>query len=399
MRRILSPIKMIAVLMYLAGAVCLWEITRKIESSFFSTAILLIYISVGGIALVVLWRHPFGKRAVEAGLLSIGFVNHLGETPKLVRKYCDARHPHMTVFEFKNPGIPLTTWETKQPALEAGLNKTILRMNYHRGKRRVQVCAVSAQNDVPTKLLWQDKHLSCEEFILALGESLLGPVTVDLAHIPHVLVGGASGSGKSVLLKLLLMQSLKKGAEVYIADFKGGVDFPLVWHERCRMCFEEEDLLTLLTGLVDELERRKTLFRNAECPDIVEYNKTTGQALKRYIFACDEVAEVLDKTGRSKEQKELLSQIESKLSIIARQGRAFGIHLILATQRPDANLIPGQLRTNLGCRICGRADGILSQIILDDATAAEQIPKDARGRFILHDGTLFQSYWFDEHCI
>lgn len=51
------------------------------------------------------------------------------------------------------------------------------------------------------------------------------------------------------------------------------------------------------------------------------------------------------------------------------------------------------------CRICGRADGILSQIILDDTTAAEQIPKDARGRFILHDGTLFQSYWFDEHCI
>lgn len=51
------------------------------------------------------------------------------------------------------------------------------------------------------------------------------------------------------------------------------------------------------------------------------------------------------------------------------------------------------------CPICGRADGILSQIILDDTTTAEQIPKDARGRFILHDGTLFQSYWFDEHCI
>ena len=108
---------------------------------------------------------------------------------------------------------------------------------------------------------------------------------------------------------------------------------------------------------------------------------------------------MLDKTGRSKEQKELLSQIESKLSIIARQGRAFGIHLILATQRPDANLISGQLRTNLGCRICGRADSILSQIILDDTAAAEQISKDARGRFILYDGTLFQSYWFDEHCI
>ena len=60
------------------------------------------------------------------------------------------------------------------------------------------------------------------------------------------------------------MQSLHKGAEIYIADFKGGVDFPPVWHERCRMCFDENDLLELLTSLVDELERRKTLFKERE---------------------------------------------------------------------------------------------------------------------------------------
>ena len=121
--------------------------------------------------------------------------------------------------------------------------------------------------------------------------------------------------------------------------------------------------------------------------------------MKRRIFACDEVAEVLDKTGLSPEEKKLISQIENKLSIIARQGRAFGIHLILATQRPDANLIPGQIRTNLGCRICGRADNILSQIILDSTAAADQIPKESRGRFRLHDGTLFQGYWFDENTL
>ena len=74
----------------------------------------------------------------------------------------------------------------------------------------------------------------------------------------------------------------------------------------------------------------------------------------------------------------MIGQIESKLSMIARQGRAFGIHLILATQRPDANLIPGQIRTNLGCRICGRADSILSQIILDSTAAADEISKEAR---------------------
>ena len=114
------------------------------------------------------------------------------------------------------------------------------------------------------------------------------------------------------------------------------------------------------------------------------------------IFACDEIAEVLDKTGLSKEKKELISQIEGQISIIARQGRAFGIHLILATQRPSADIISGQIRSNMDCRICGRADSILSQIILDSTEAADQIPKDAQGRFITNTGVVFQSYLFDD---
>ncbi len=86
-------------------------------------------------------------------------------------------------------------------------------------------------------LPWNDNYLSPDNFVLVLGESLTGPVTVNLANIPHILLGGSTGSGKSVLLKLLLMQALRKGAEVYIADFKGGVDFPKVWRQKCHMCF------------------------------------------------------------------------------------------------------------------------------------------------------------------
>ena len=102
------------------------------------------------------------------------------------------------------------------------------------------------------------------------------------------------------------------------------------------------------------------------------------------------------KTGADNERKKLLAQIENKLSAIARQGRAFGIHLILATQRPDANVLPGQIKNNMDFRVCGRAGNVLSQIILDNTSAAEQIPKDARGRFITGDGTVFQGYLFDE---
>lgn len=162
------------------------------------------------------------------------------------------------------------------------------------------------------------------------------------------------------------------------------------------MCFDEQELLAILAELIRELHHRKKLFASAGLPNIDQYNAETGADLRRLIFACDEVAEVLDRTGLSKEQKELVNQIESRLATIARLGRAFGIHLILATQRPDANLLSGQIRNNLNCRICGRADNILSQLILDNTDAANQIPKDAKGRFMLHDGTVFQGYLFDE---
>lgn len=354
------------------------------------------YLLAGVIVFAVLLIYPFDRKMVEDQFQSIGLANTAGLAPKLLRKHRDKGHPRVTIWEFNNPSLPLKLWEDKQLAIEAALDINIISMKYGKSRSRIIVHAVPAKDDLPEYIEWKDEYLSPDSFVLTLGEGYIGPVTVDLAKIPHILLGGSTGSGKSVLLKLLLMQAMHKGAEVYIADFKGGVDFPPAWHEHCRMCFEEDNLLELLTGIVDELERRKKVFKEAGYPNLDEYNKAKGSHLKRLVFACDEVAEILDKSGADKSRKDKLASIESKLSIIARQGRAFGIHLILATQRPDANLIPGQIRTNLGCRICGRADSILSQIILDSTAAADQISKEARGRFLLHDGTVFQGYWFDE---
>jgi len=353
------------------------------------------YLLVGAAALLVLLLYPFGRRAAKDQLQCIGLINHAGMPPDLLRKHRDKDNPRVTVWEFRNQGI-LQEWEKKRPAIETALGITIVKLAYAKGKSRVLVYAVSAGDDLPEVLKWKNSYLSPKSFVLTLGESYTGPVTVNLAHIPHILLGGSTGSGKSVLLKLLLMQLLHKGAEVYIADFKGGVDFPKVWHEKCRMCFTEEELLYTLSQLVAVLEYRKKAFKELGCPNIDAYNATTENDLPRLIFACDEVAEMLDKTGADNERKKLLAQIENKLSTIARQGRAFGIHLILATQRPDATIIPGQIRNNMDFRVCGRADSVLSQIILDNTSAAEQIPKDARGRFITGDGIVFQGYLFDE---
>lgn len=179
---------------------------------------------------------------------------------------------------------------------------------------------------------------------------------------------------------------------MHVSDFKGGVDFGYYWERNAMLYFDELKLQCFLSDLVEELNRRKALLRDSGHTNIAEYNKGTGRSLKRIFFACDEIAEALDKTGATKERKTEIDEIISYLSTIARQGRAFGIHLIFGTQRPDSNILPGQIKNNMDCRICGRADAVLSQIILDKTDAADLIPKDSH-KFMLSDGTVFQPYY------
>ena len=350
----------------------------------------------GTLVILILFGTPCGFNKTSNEFQRIGMTNSAGEVPMLLTRTQDKRHSNVEILEFDAVGIPLTEWEKERGYIEAALNVNIVKIVEGRNKRRILLHVVPADSGLPDFIEWNDSYLTDDDSTLILGKSQLGLESVDLSKIPHILLGGSTGSGKSILLKVLLVQSLKKNAIVSIADFKGGVDFPRVWHDKCKMCFDEDTLLTLLTELTDELERRKTLLKDTECANISDYNKHSAVPLQRHIFACDEVAEVLDKTGLTKEQKERIGLIENRLSIIARQGRAFGIHLILATQRPDANILSGQIRNNIDCRVCGRADTILSQIILDNTTAAEQIPKHRAGRFILHDGTVFQGFWVDE---
>lgn len=185
-------------------------------------------------------------------------------------------------------------------------------MNLGENKRRILLHTVAVDAGLPEVILWKDEYLSENDFELILGYSFDQRVKINLAKVPHLLIGGSMGSGKDVLLKSLLMQSIKKGAAVYISDFKGGVDFAPIWHEKCTFITEETGLLNTLTVIVQELENRKHLLKDCGC---------------------------------------------------------------------------------------GRADNILSQIILDNADAADKIPKDSQGLFLNHEGTIFRGYLFDENIL
>lgn len=106
---------------------------------------------------------------------------------------------------------------------------------------------------------------------------------------------------------------------------------------------------------------------------------------------------MLDVTGLSKEEKELTKEIHAHLNTLIRKGRAFGIHLFLATQRPAVDVVGGALKNNASCRIAGKCDEVLSRMILDDSIAADMVPKDSVGVFVNQDGIVFKGFVFDEN--
>jgi len=403
--------KTIILSLYILTAICLWVYRDSIISAheintlglipysvidgFIQISFLLV-MAIGLFMLLILLGTPFGSKSTRDNLLRVGLKNHAGEPPLLLYKRKDKKDKRLMVLEFLANGISPSDWDDKRANIETALNIHVVKVEEGINKRRVLLYAVPAKNGLSKLVHWNNGYLSKNAFELVLGEGLLGKVTVNLSKIPHLLLGGSTGSGKSVLLKLLLMQCIKKGADVYLADFKGGVDFPSVWHKKCRIIIEQKELSDLLTEIENQLAHRRSMLLKARCVNIDQYNQETGANLQRIIIACDEVAEVLDKTGLDKDKKMIISEIESKLSTIARLGRAFGIHLILSTQRPDATILSGQIKNNIDYRICGRADDVLSKIILDNTSASDQIPKDAQGRFLTHDKVLFQSYLFDE---
>lgn len=395
-------------LLYLTACLIFWKyryLIWKPEGLFLNlkmfiiSALILVIISSVTFVTIFLIGMPFGASSISNNLHRIGFVNSVGEAPLLLSKSIDKNNSKIITLEFKTFGIPLSEWADNQDRIESALNIHIDEIYEGKNCRSVIVKCVAGENRLSDFIEWSENMLSKECFEIVLGEGYSGRVSVNISKIPHMLIGGSTGSGKSILLKLVLMQCVKKGAKIYIADFKGGVDFPPIWHTKCSLLTDEKILHKVLVSITDELQSRKQILRTAGVANIDEYNRDAKKKLYRIVFACDEIAEVLDKTGLSKQQKDEILKIESELSIIARQGRAFGIHLVLATQRPDAAILNGQIRNNIDTRICGRADNVLSQIILDNTDASDKIAKSSQGRFLTNSGKIFQAYWFDENIL
>lgn len=193
-----------------------------------------------------------------------------------------------------------------------------------------------------------------------------------IAHAPHTLIAGSTGSGKSVLMQNLILGIVATNTPVYarivLIDPKQGVDyssFEGLPHLQGGIIDEQGNALTRMRELVSEMDSRYAKLRSARCNSLAAYNQKVPERERIPVIWVihDEFAEwmLVD------DYKEEVSSLVSRLGVKA---RAAGIHLVFAAQRPDANVMPMQLRANLGNRLILRVDSEgTSEIVLGEKGA------------------------------
>ncbi len=208
----------------------------------------------------------------------------------------------------------------------------------------------------------------------ALGRDVAGHArAADLAKMPHLLIAGATGSGKSVMVNALITSLLVRATpdevrlilvdpkRVELADYNG------VPHLLVPVITEASRARAALIWCVREMENRYRRFAGATARNIVAYNETREDPADRMpyiVIVVDELADLMMRDGRSTEEP---------IVMLAQKARATGIHLVLATQRPSVNVVTGLIKANFPSRIAfAMASQIDSRTILD-APGAEDL--------------------------
>lgn len=211
----------------------------------------------------------------------------------------------------------------------------------------------------------------------------------DLGQMPHLMVGGTTGAGKTIFLYSLLVSLLKshpspKSLRLLLSTSKPE-DFVFFNHlphlEQGLVIADAEQAVELLQSYVTQIfDDRGTLLTAAKCRDISEYNAKHVEALPPFIIVVDEFADLADQLAHDKSG---LRAFYNQIRRVAQLGRNRGVHLVLCTQRPSADLVPTNIRNLMNVRVALRVnDSTASKMILDE-TGAEQLQ--------MHGDLLFKS--------
>ena len=207
---------------------------------------------------------------------------------------------------------------------------------------------------------------------VALGLDVSGkPVVADIGKMPHVLVAGATNSGKSVLMNTLicsiLFKTTPKEVRLILIDPKRVelTGYNGIPHLLTPVIVEQDKILSALHWAINEMENRYKKFAEIGVRNIDGFNEWSGfQALPYIIICVDELAEIMAYAP---------ADVEDSICRIAQMARAVGIHLVVATQRPSVDVITGLIKANIPCRIAFNVTSMVDSRVIIDMPGAEKL--------------------------
>ena len=213
---------------------------------------------------------------------------------------------------------------------------------------------------------------SKSKLTVSLGLDVSGnPMVSDIAKMPHVLIAGTTGSGKSVLINSFIASLLFRAApsEVKLilidpkrVELTGYNGIP---HLMTPVIVEIEKILAALKWAMDEMDRRYKTFAERGVRNIDAYNELSGfQALPYIVIFVDELADLMAFAP---------VEVEDAIARLAQMARATGIHLVVSTQRPSVDVITGLIKANIPCRIAFNVSSMIDSRVIIDMPGAEKL--------------------------
>ncbi len=206
---------------------------------------------------------------------------------------------------------------------------------------------------------------------IALGKDVAGKVWfADLPKMPHLLIAGTTGSGKTVCINTvilsLLYQNSPETLRFIMVDPKR-VELTLyngIPHLLTPVITDPAKTVAALKWTINEMERRFDMLASSGCRDISSYNKRSSEKMPNIVFVIDELADLMAMAA---------SEVEAGIIRIAQMARAVGIHLVVATQRPSVEVITGLMKANIPARIAFSVASLIDSRTILDCPGAEKL--------------------------
>ncbi len=284
--------------------------------------------------------------------------------------------PVITVYEYEPaPGVKISRITALADDLALGLKAASVRIvGPLPGKSAVGIEVANKQREI----VYLKEILGSEAFrkapsklSLALGKDISGrPVVADLTKMPHLLIAGATGTGKSVCLHSMIMSLLFKSTPEYVRlllidpkriELSVYDGIPHLLHP---VVLEPKMATRALKWAVAEMERRYQLLEEARARNLESYNASAEEKLPYIVIVVDELADLMVVSSK---------EVEGSLTRLSQMARASGIHLLLATQRPSVDVLTGIIKANFPARISFQVSSKTDSRTILDTGGAERL--------------------------